>query len=227
MVWSEIPVYWTVLFENEDTYENAEQQLEDMIIRDKNRAAVVLWSIANETPESEGRNTFLKKLADRARAIDNSRLITAALDTHNSKDGAKYIDDPLAGIVDVIGINSYCGWYSGTPESCKDMRWTSKYDKPVIVSEFGAGALQGMHGDKNERWTEEYQVSVYENNIEMLKNMDFLAGASPWILMDFRSHRRHLSRIQADFNRKGLISEQGVRKKAFYTLQEYYNSIEN
>ncbi|HBX65321.1 MAG TPA: beta-glucuronidase, partial [Balneolaceae bacterium] len=74
MVWSEIPVYWTVLFENEDTFKNAEQQLEDMMIRDKNRAAVVLWSIANETPVSEGRNTFLKNLADRARAIDDTRL---------------------------------------------------------------------------------------------------------------------------------------------------------
>ncbi len=216
MVWSEIPVYWTVLFENEDTFKNAEQQLEDMMIRDKNRAAVVLWSIANETPVSEGRNTFLKNLADRARAIDDTRLITAALESHNSKDGVKFIDDPAAGYVDVIGINNYCGWYVRTPESCKDIEWASEYDKPVIVSEFGAGALQGMHGDKNERWTEEYQVSVYENNIEMLKNMDFLAGASPWILMDFRSHRRHLSRIQADFNRKGLISEE--YKKLFCEL---------
>jgi beta-glucuronidase len=99
------------------------------------------------------------------------------------------------------------------------------YDKPVIISEFGAGALQGLHGNSDERWTEEYMDLVYETNIEMLKNMDMLAGVSPWILMDFRSHRRHLRRIQADFNRKGLISEQGVRKKAFYTLQDYYHSI--
>jgi beta-glucuronidase len=60
----------------------------------------------------------------------------------------------------------------------------------------------------------------------MLKNIDFLAGTSPWILMDFRSHRRHLKRIQADFNRKGLISEQGVKKQAFHILQDYYSSIE-
>lgn len=96
----------------------------------------------------------------------------------------------------------------------------------MIVSEFGGGALQGLHGKENERWTEEYQASVYRNNIEMLKNIDFLAGTSPWILMDFRSHRRHLKRIQADFNRKGLISEQGVKKQAFHILQDYYSSIE-
>ncbi len=58
VVWSEIPVYWTVLFDNEATYKNAEKQLEDMA-RDKNRAAIVLWSIVNETPEGESRLQFL------------------------------------------------------------------------------------------------------------------------------------------------------------------------
>ena len=96
----------------------------------------------------------------------------------------------------------------------------------MIMSEVGAAALQGYHGLPNERWTEEYQDDVFKYNIEMMKNIDFLAGVSPWILMDFRSARRHLKKIQKDFNRKGLISEQGVRKKAFYRLQNYYNSIE-
>tara|TARA_R110000868_G_scaffold304437_17_gene565287 strand:+ start:19222 stop:21048 length:1827 start_codon:yes stop_codon:yes gene_type:complete len=227
LVWSEIPVYWTVLFDNPGTYANAENQLEEMIERDKNRAAVVLWSIANETPEGEARISFLKKLSEKARELDDSRLITAALDTQSRRVGESYIEDPLGEYVDVIGINSYCGWYSGTPESCKDIKWGSAYNKPVIMSEYGGGALQGMHGEPNERWTEEYQAAVYENNIAMLKNIDFLAGSSPWILMDFRSHRRHLRTIQADFNRKGLISEQGVKKKAFFVLQEYYNSIKN
>ena len=226
MVWSEIPVYWTVLFEHEETYQNAENQLKEMIARDKNRAGVVLWSIANETPLSEPRLTFLRKLAAIARSLDQTRLITAALDTQTRRAGENIIDDPLGEYVDVIGVNSYCGWYGGTPSSCKNLKWGSEYDKPVIFSEFGGGALQGLHGEDNERWTEEYQAAVYRNNIEMLKNIEFLAGTSPWILMDFRSHRRHLKRIQADFNRKGLISEQGVKKESFYIMQEYYNSIE-
>ncbi len=226
MVWSEIPVYWTVLFDNEATYQNAEQQLEEMIARDKNRAGVVMWSVANETPLGDARLEFLTRLVDRTKSLDHTRLITAALEIHSRKKGENYIDDPLGRYVDVIGINSYCGWYGGTPDSCKDITWKSAYDKPMIVSEFGGGALQGLHGKENERWTEEYQASVYRNNIEMLKNIDFLAGTSPWILMDFRSHRRHLKRIQADFNRKGLISEQGVKKQAFHILQDYYSSIE-
>ncbi|MCX2719626.1 glycoside hydrolase family 2 protein [Lentiprolixibacter aurantiacus] len=223
MVWSEIPVYWTIQYDNKYTYTLAEQQLTEMISRDRNRAGIVLWSIANETPVSFMRNDFLKKLAKKARELDDGRLITAALDTHSGDQGVRVIDDPLGEIVDVIGINNYCGWYSQETKSCAAIRWKNSYGKPVIVSEFGAGALQGYHGNANERWTEEYQDAVYNYNIEMLKNMDFLGGVSPWILMDFRSPRRHLKKIQKDFNRKGLISEQGRKKKAFYTLQSYYN----
>lgn len=225
MIWSEIPVYWTILYDNLETYANAEQQLTTMINRDRNRAAIVLWSVANETPVGESRNVFLGNLAKKARELDNSRLITAALDTQSGGEGEKVIDDPLGEVVDVIGINSYCGWYNGEPFSCSNIKWRNEYDKPMIMSEVGAGALQGKHGQPNERWTEEYQDEVYKYNIEMMKGIDFLSGTSPWILMDFRSPRRHLKRIQKDFNRKGLISEQGVKKKAFYRLQEYYQNI--
>lgn len=224
MIWSEIPVYWTVSFGNELTYTLAEQQLEEMIMRDKNRVAVVLWGIANETPLSEDRFTFLKKLAEKARSLDSSRLITAALDTQSEKNGSKLIDDPLGDVVDVIGINSYCGWYYGEPSSCSDVKWESLYEKPMIMSEIGGGALAGLHGELNERWTEEYMDEVYRYNLEMIDNISFLRGMTPWILMDFRSARRHLKNIQKDFNRKGLISEQGEKKKAFYRLQEYYKN---
>ncbi|GAA3619260.1 glycoside hydrolase family 2 protein [Flavivirga jejuensis] len=222
LIWSEIPVYWTVLFDNPDTYLNAENQLSDMISRDKNRAAIILWSVANETPESDSRNLFLKKLTKKVKALDEVRLVTAALDTQKGNDNNHIIEDPLGAYVDVIGINSYCGWYGGAPESCANWKWINHYKKPMIMSEVGAGALQGLHGEANERWTEEYQDEVYKYNIEMMRNIDFLAGASPWILMDFKSHRRHLRRIQNDFNRKGLISEKGIPKKAFYRLQKFY-----
>ena len=60
MVWSEIPVYWTIQWENPATLENARNQLKEMIARDKNRAAVVIWSVANETPLSDARFRFSK-----------------------------------------------------------------------------------------------------------------------------------------------------------------------
>ena len=222
LVWSEIPVYWTVQFEKQSVFSKAEKQLSEMISRDKNRAAIILWSVANETPNHETRFTFLEKLVSRARELDSSRLITAALDTQTSKDGLKVIDDPFASIVDVIGINSYCGWYGGTPESCADLRWHSPYNKPVIMSEFGGGALYGKHGKAIERWTEEYQAAVYKHNITMIENMPFVKGTTPWILKDFRSPRRPLPEIQDYWNRKGLVSEKGERKLAWKELHEFY-----
>ena len=222
MIWSEIPVYWTILFDNKDTYANAKNQLTEMISRDKNRAAILMWSVANETPEGEARLDFLTNLANEARRLDNTRLITAALDTQSEGDGGKMIEDPLGKAVDVIGINHYCGWYVDKPQNCSSVKWASAYNKPMIMSEVGGGALYGLHGTKNERWTEEYQADVYKTNIEMMRNIEFLSGLSPWILMDFRSSRRPLKRIQEDFNRKGLISEQGMKKQAFYILRDYY-----
>ena len=226
LIWSEVPVYWSVAFENSSTLDNATKQLEDMISRDKNRAAVILWSVANETKEGDARNKFLKSMTDRIREIDPSRLITAALNSQTRKGKGKVIaiEDQLGEYVDVIGINNYCGWYGGTPGSCKNITWTNSYDKPMIMSEVGAGALQGLRGEENERWTEEYQDAVYRDNIEMMEKIDFLNGVAPWILKDFRSPRRHLRRIQKDYNRKGIISEHGNKKLAFYTLQAYYMS---
>lgn len=222
MVWSEIPVYWTVMFTEPSVYAKAEQQLSEMIARDRNRASIVLWSVANETPQAEGRLEFLTRLAGKARELDGSRLITAALDTQSEMDGGRLIDDPLASVVDVIGINSYCGWYGGTPESCSDLVWRSNYDKPVIMSEFGGGALQGYHGNASQRWTEEYQAAVYEHNLAMLDNIEFLRGTAPWILKDFRSPRRPLPGIQDYWNRKGVLSETGEKKAAWYLLRDYY-----
>lgn len=226
LVWSEIPVYWTVMFEDKAVYAKAEKQLTEMITRDKNRASIILWSMANETPSHKARLTFITKLAKKARSLDDTRLITAAMDTQGNTANGKIIDDPLVAAMDVIGVNSYCGWYGGTPESCGNILWESKYNKPVIVSEFGAGALQGLHGDKDERWTEEYQASVYEHNIAMLEKMTALRGVTPWILKDFRSPRRPLPDIQDFWNRKGLLSEQGIRKKAWYLLNAYYSKKE-
>lgn len=222
MVWSEIPVYWTIQFDRPYVLQKAENQLTEMISRDKNRAAVVLWSVANETPNNEDRFKFLSQLVDKAKEIDPSRLVTAALDTQNSVAGGRRIDDPFAAKVDVIGINSYCGWYGGIPNECAQLAWESIYNKPVIVSEFGAGALQGYHGSPQQRWTEEYQASVYEHNLTMLQNMSFVRGTTPWILKDFRSPRRPLPGIQDFWNRKGLLSETGERKQAWYLLRDFY-----
>lgn len=222
MVWSEIPVYWTIQWENAATFENARNQLSEMIARDKNRAAVVIWSMANETPLSDARLTFLKNLVAQARTLDPTRLLSAAMERHYINDTTQMIDDPLGEFLDVLGCNEYVGWYDGPPEKADRLEWKSKYEKPLVMSEFGGDALAGRHGDASERWTEEYQESIYKHQIAMLKRIPFLRGTSPWILMDFRSPRRPLPGIQDYWNRKGLVSNKGEKKKAFFVLQRWY-----
>lgn len=222
LVWSEIPVYWTVMFEDKAVYANAEKQLSEMIVRDKNRASIILWSVANETPVKQERLDFLSNLIKKTRELDNSRLVTAAMDTQTTTKDGKAIDDPLASVVDVIGINSYCGWYYEKAENCASTKWSSKYNKPMIMSEVGADAVQGRHGTKDEIWTEEFQANVFKHNFAMMDNISALRGVTPWILKDFRSPRRSLSDVQDFYNRKGLVSERGIRKQAWYVVHDYY-----
>src|SRR5258708_12622384 len=82
MVWSESPVYWKTFGKTPATLENARNQLSEMITRDKNRAAVIVWSMANETPLGEARLSFLKKLVDHARSLDTNRLISSRMQPH-------------------------------------------------------------------------------------------------------------------------------------------------
>ena len=225
LLWEENPVYWTIDFQNKATLENAKNQLREMISRDKNRASVIIWSMANETPESAARNEFLRSLIQLARKSDGTRLISAALQ-HRSENGINILDDAIMQFVDIVSFNQYIGWYGGTPDQIPGVKWHFDQAKPVIISEFGAGALAGFHGEKDERWTEEYQAYLYEKTIEMMKNMPELRGVSPWILADFRSPKRNLPIIQDGWNRKGLISNNGQKKKAFYVLQNYYREVE-
>ena len=221
MVWSEIPCYWTIEWTNPATYENAKSQLTDMIRRDHNRANVIIWSIANETPHSAERDKFLGSLAQYARTLDNTRLISMAMEVTGASNYVNRLQDNMNEYVDVVSFNQYIGWYRDVNDAPK-MRWEIPYNKPVIISEFGGGAKYGYHGAKNQRWTEEFQENLYRENIAMIDKIDGLAGTTPWILKDFRSPRRVLNGIQDYYNRKGLVSDKGEKKKAFYVLQQWY-----
>lgn len=224
LLWAEVPVYWTIHWTNPDTYANAENQLSELIRRDRNRASIIIWSVANETPVSPARTAFLTRLIARARALDDSRLISAAMEVHADPADAntKVVEDPLAEVTDVVSFNQYIGWYVGLPDDCAKVRWVVPYNKPVIISEFGADALQGLHADRLSRFSEEFQADLYRKTLPMLERIPQLRGLTPWILFDFRSPRRALPNIQDGWNRKGLVGENGTRKQAFYVLQEYY-----
>ncbi len=227
VVWSEIPVYWDIAWKSPAALANARLQLRDMIARDHNRAAVILWSLSNETPVDPDRLTFLRTLAEDARQLDPTRLITSAMNRVED-DGADghILRDPLGQFLDVLGLNEYFGWYYGRPEDADRQTWTGIYDKPLIVSEFGGDAAYGLHGDAAARWTEEYQASLFVHQLNMVNKIPHLAGLSPWVLMDFRSPRRPLPGIQDYFNRKGLLSNTGQRKQAFFVLQKFYRDMQ-
>lgn len=228
LVWSEIPVYWQVEWGNPGVLNGAEKMLRESIVRDRNRASIILWSVGNETPVSDNRNRFMRALVQEVRDLDDSRLVTAAL-LSGRKGNVQTIDDPLAADLDVMAVNTYNGWYTPDPlASLPDIEWLSSFRKPVIFSEFGAGAKAGYH-DKSaspHKFSEEYQAEYYRQTLAMARKVPFLRGMTPWILKDFRSPRRQHPVFQQGWNRKGLMSPTGERKEAFEVLAKEYQSLE-
>lgn len=226
LVWSEIPVYWTIEFTNDTVLRKAKTQLNEMITRDHNRASIIIWSVGNETPVNPSRTKFMSTLVQTAKQWDPSRLVSAALEVHNV-DGVQTIDDPLGQYTDIVSVNEYLGWYGGLPSNCRTAKWDVKYTKPLFFSETGAEALGGFHGDSLTRWSEEYQEWYYREQVAMMKRMpDNFSGMSPWILNDFRSPRRNNPIYQEGWNNKGLFDHNGNQKKAFYVLKGYYDEMQ-
>ena len=226
MLWEEVPVYWDIDWANDSTLSNAKHQLSELITRDKNRSSVIIWSIGNETPATDVRETFMESLASHVRTLDDTRLISAAL-LADEKNNVIELNDPLGSKVDVISFNEYYGWYvGGLPKEISKYSFKINYDKPVIISEFGAEALGGYHADTETRWSEEYQESFFENQLKLISSIDGLRGTSPWILVDFRSPKRLNPVYQDGWNRKGLISSTGQKKKAFFVMRNFYDSLQ-
>lgn len=228
LLWEELPLYWGIHWGNPEVLKKAKAQYAELINRDFNRASSIIWSIANETAPIPDRNNFLAELTDYIRTIDNTRLITAACKKDQELDGhpdsVYTYNDPIMEKLDIISLNEYLGWYGGDPNECRNKSFKMGLEKPVIVSEFGGGAIQGFYGDSLTRWSEEFQEYLYKESISMFDKIDGLAGMTPWILVDFMSPLRQLHGVQDGWNRKGLISEKGQKKKAFYVLKDFYKT---
>ena len=231
ILWQEIPVWQDIDFSDQGTRAKAQKMLSDMIHRDKNRCAVGFWGVANETLPSVARDEFLSLLLDTGKSIDSTRLYVAAfyMAKFNSETGAFEMKDDFMEKLDVVAVNKYLGWYHRWPAEPSEVKWNVCPHKPLIISEFGGEAVYGQSGDENvaSSWSEEHQQKLYRDNIEMFRNIPNLAGVSPWILFDFRSPYRYHPVNQDYWNRKGLVSDQGCRKKAWYVMNEYYNAIKS
>ncbi|MFK7916866.1 MAG: glycoside hydrolase family 2 protein [Ilumatobacter sp.] len=232
LTWCELPVYWGIAFGEQHVLDNGLEQLDELVERDRSRASVIFWSVANETLPSPERTAFLTALASHARTLDPTRLISAALLTLPTSAEQHHIDDPLGEVVDVIAINQYLGWYYGSRDTIASTTWSTPFNKPVIFTEMGGGAKAGHHGDAEQIWTEEFQAALYSEQVKMVDanrsdtGHGVVAGLSPWILKDFRAPVRVLPGIQDGYNRKGLVSEEGERKLAFEVLQTFYATID-
>lgn len=222
MLWEEIPVYWAIQFHNEETYKDAENQLTELIKRDRNRASVIIWSVGNENADTEARLKFMSSLARKAKELDPTRLVSAAcmLDHVNH-----IIDDRLAEYLDVIGANQYYGWYQTNFNNFIKLFENSLLDKPVVLTEFGADAKAGHRGTIDDKGTEDCQLDIYKKQVDVIGKISYVKGTSPWILYDFRCPRRLHPTTQNYYNTKGLLSEdKSYKKPAFYVMQEFYKN---
>lgn len=229
MVWSELPIYQFIQFSDSLVPKKMETMLKEMIRRDKNRSGVVVWSLSNETyPGTPNRNEALIELTQKCKAIDSTRLITHVINTQGYTNNSFNVWDPLYKYSDLVAINEYIGWYVPWQGKPSETKWQFAFpEKPVFISEFGGEAVYGNNSqatDEAANWTEEYQKQIYANQIELFKTIPNLCGVSPWLLFDYKSLGRMNQVYQKGYNRKGLLSEKGEKKLAWYIMNEYYKN---
>ena len=178
------------------------------------------------------------EVSDKEKIIFKSLISQAGLDLKTKVQFKVEVNDPLGELVDLISYNEYFGWYYSLVfadqlkvkestlrklmfELIPAIEITSAFNKPIHISEFGAGAKFGLHNE-GKIWSEEYQEQVYKAQLKMILKNSQIQGLTPWILKDFRAMLRPLAGIQDFYNRKGLIDEEGNKKLAFYALKDFY-----
>lgn len=227
MVWSELPVYQHIDFTDSTVPGKMERMLDEMVGRDKNRCGIIIWSLSNETyPSAPNRTKALTDLTKKCRALDAARLITHVTNSQIYQDNHFKVWDTLYRYSDLISLNEYIGWYLPWQGKPSDAEWSIAYpDKPVFISEFGGEALYGSKGPADEAafWTEAYQAKIYKDQLEMFKTIPNLSGICPWLLFDYKSTNRLHPFYQKGYNRKGLLSEKGNKKKAWFVMKAYYD----
>ncbi|MGV7222822.1 MAG: glycoside hydrolase family 2 protein [Nitrospinales bacterium] len=208
----------------------------ETIKRDYNHPSIIIWSIQNESKSSskEGYELF-SKIAEDIRSLDHSRLISFA--------SACGRDDICFDLVDVICWNMYPGWYDDDKplddldsRFCKrlqdDRKWLDKkgFDKPYLVTEFGAGAVPGettFHDGI--RWTENYQEKLLQKTIKALMDSKSVQGFYIWQFCDIRTSL--ISKIclgrPRGFNNKGIVDEHRNPKRAYYAVKELLKKIKS
>jgi beta-glucuronidase len=209
------------------TFRHHRDVIRDLINRDKNYACVVMWNIANEPDGAgEGAYEYFKPLYDLAREIDpqgrpvciSSAQVSGGPDT-----------DISATLSDVICLNRYYGWYEGGPNLDEPAQWLyrelkewERIDKPLMITEYGADTVAGLHDTTPVMFTEEYQVEFYRMNNRVLDEFPFVVGEHVWNFADFATGQG-TGRVQG--NRKGLFTRDRRPKLAAHYFRERWHTI--
>ncbi len=219
-MWADEPYGW-----NLGAYH--EQVLRDMIARDKNHPCVVMWSIGNE-PDTDtmpdDAYAYWHPLYEAVHRLDPQNRPVTVVGCQN-----RYERDRVIRSMDVVLINRYYGWYnlSGDLEAARyafrmELDWWEKQQKPVILSEYGADTIAGLHGAVAEMFTEEYQVAYYEAMSECLDERDFVVGEMPWNFADFATCQ---GPMRAGGNRKGLFTRDRRPKMAAHYFRKRWGNL--
>lgn len=193
----------------------------ECMLRDYNHPSVVAWSVANEPLSyQETAPAYFKKVVAAAREVDATRpimFVTFCADRDRCLD-----------LFDMIGINSYAGWYGGGDAMANSMKYASDFfdmvrqlipDKPVMMTEFGADAVVGFHGLPGEMWTEEYQAELILETIKVIRSKPWMCGEHVWAFCDFRTGQNDR---RAYGNRKGVFTRDRLPKAAAHALKSIW-----
>uniref|UniRef100_A0A914EGH7 Beta-glucuronidase n=1 Tax=Acrobeloides nanus TaxID=290746 RepID=A0A914EGH7_9BILA len=222
---TETPAVGMRLFDNTNLALH-KYMLTEMIQRDKNHPSVIAWSMSNEpqTYKNESK-AYYQQLANVSRTLDSTRPVTNVLDTN-------WDDDQIAEWLDIICINRYYGWYSNTGylQTIANsyignfLAWKQKFNKPMILTEYGAGAIAGLTREPGVDFTEEYQVEVIRRvhmALDELRKNGTITGEMIWNFADFMTSQ---STTRAAGNHKGVLTRNRQPKMAAYVIKDrYYN----
>jgi beta-glucuronidase len=204
------------------------QLLRELVARDQHRPSTIMWSIANEPVASQpNAASYFQTVANLARSLDSTRPITAAL-----ADG--FDEDLAAPQLDVIMINRYFAWYSDNGHlelialqmTSEVQRWRSKFQRPLLISEYGVDAVPGAHSVQPLVFSEEYQVAYLKLHFETFDSLradQQLVGELIWNFADFMTDS---STTRVMGNRKGIFSRDRQPKSSAYLVRDRYLRLE-
>jgi beta-glucuronidase len=195
------------------------QAIRELVARDRNHPSVVLWSIANE-PESDtdAACAYFEPLFALTRELDPTRPVGFA-----NMMFAPHGKDRLHRYADVLMLNRYYGWYRHTGDLVAaeaalqaELEGWATEGKPIIVTEYGADAVAGLHQVVPMPWSEEYQVEFLDMNHRVFDRVDAVVGEHVWNFADFATGP---GTARVDGNRKGVFTRDRRPKAAAHALR--------